>query len=198
MQTKPLSEKTKVIVKKKPEKPKRSFWIIKVFILTFFLAVFFSISSELMLSKTGIIVSSLVILLFISVAVVSDMIGVAVTAASFEDINAMASRKIRGAKESVMILSNSEKFATFCNDVIGDICGTISGAAGGAILFKIMQMSAVTPSLKILIASLISGIIASLTVFSKAIGKVIAINNSETIVMKVGAVLSLFSRKKSK
>lgn len=185
--------------KKKLEKPKRrvSLWPLKIFVLTFFLAIFFGVSSELMLSDAGIVLSILIILLFITIAVIADMIGVAVTAASFENINAMASRRVRGAKESVMILSHSEKFASLCNDVIGDVCGTICGAAGGAIGFKILEsVSTIGISQKILIAALISGVIASLTVFSKALGKSYAMQKSEAIVLKVGVVFSLFGGKK--
>ncbi|MFA6859803.1 MAG: DUF21 domain-containing protein [Clostridia bacterium] len=197
MEKKSNNEKPKILKKKIEEKPKKriSLWPIQICVLTFFLALFFSVSSEFLLSKTGIIVSSIIILFLIFVSVMADMVGVAVTAASFDHINAMAARRIRGAKESVVIVSNSEKFASFCNDVVGDVCGIISGAAGSVIVIKIFEAYTPTGSVKILIAALISGLIASLTVFTKAIGKKVAIANSESIVMKVGKFLSLFSKK---
>ena len=49
-------------------------------------------------------------------------------------------------------------------------------------------------NLTILVASFISAVIAGLTIFGKAIGKRRAINNCTSIILKVGKLMSLFSR----
>ena len=41
----------------------------------------------------------------------------------------MNAQKISGAKEAITIIKNNVRFASLCNDVIGDICGIVSGAA---------------------------------------------------------------------
>ena len=48
----------------------------------------------------------------------------------FRVYHAMSSKKIKGAKKAVSFKKNADKVSSFCNDVIGDICGIISGSAG--------------------------------------------------------------------
>ena len=45
----------------------------------------------------------------------------------------MNSRKVKGANVAVKFKKNAEKVSSFCCDVIGDICGVISGGAAAAI-----------------------------------------------------------------
>ena len=80
-------------------------------------------------------------------------------------------------------------FSSFCCDVIGDICGIVSGAAGITIA---NQMSTLT-GISLLICSLfVSAIIASLTIGGKAIGKSIAINNSDIILYEFSKAVTNF------
>lgn len=55
----------------------------------------------------------------------------------------MASEKVTGAREAIVIVRNADRFATFCNDVIGDISGIISGAASTLV---VIQLAAVFQS----------------------------------------------------
>ena len=169
-------------------------WPIKMFFLAFSLSLFFSISSEFLLSASGIILSVIIILVFISISVLTDMIGVAVTACPKEPFRAMASRKVRGARESLMLLNNADKVASLCADVLGDVCGILSGAAGTSIVLKILSNSP-SSALDVIVAALISSFIAGLTIFGKSLGKRVSINKSVSIVFAVGKVLSIFSRK---
>ena len=171
-------------------------WPVKIFVLTFFLTLFFSVSSELVLSTTGIILSVLIIIVFFVIAVLSDMLGVAITCCNSNSFQAMASKKIKGSKEALFLLRNTDKFASLCNDVVGDFCGILSGAAGATISVKIiLSLSLSSVYLEILIASLISSVVAALTVFGNALGKKIAIERCEKIVLFAGKFLSLFKRK---
>lgn len=125
------------------------------------------------------------------------MIGVAVTAASIEPFAAMRSRKVYGADEAMKLIKNAEKVASICNDVIGDICGILTGAAGATIALRII-IDSMGDIVKIVIASSVSAVIAGLTIFGKAILKKIAIDKSTGIVLRVGKVLRFFSFKKKK
>ena len=182
--------------KKTVKKLSESYWVwpVKIFLLAFALSLFFGVTSEFLLSGAGLAVSIILITILIGVAVITDMIGVAVTACKKEPFTAMAARKVKGAKESLFLIRNSEKVSSLCNDVIGDVCGILSGAAGAAITLKIIVDNS-NDSLKILIASLISAFIAGLTIFGKALGKKYSIQNSEKIILKLGKFIGCFTNK---
>lgn len=178
---------------KRVEKQSKSqmVWSIKILILSFALSMCFGIVSELVLGVTGIAVAILVIIVFVSLSIITDMIGVATTSASTEPFRAMASKKVRGAKEALKLLSKADRVSSICCDVIGDVCGILSGAAGASIVVK-FALEAESP-LSIIIASLVSAVVASMTIFGKSICKKYAIDNSTSIVIKVGKVLSWFT-----
>ena len=183
---------SKKSVKKTSKEQPYWVWPIKVFFLAFALSMFFSITSEFLLSDSGILVAILIIILLIAIAVITDMVGVAVTACPKEPFRAMASRKVRGAKESLLLLKHADKVSSLCADVIGDVCGILSGAAGTSILINVVTNA--TSALEILIASLISSTIAGLTIFGKAMGKKLSMQKCNSIVFMVGKLLSVFSK----
>ena len=188
--------KSKNIKVKKSNKGK-SLWPYKILVLTFFLTLFFSMTSELVLSTAGIVISILIIVVFLVIAILADMLGVAITCSSSQNFQAMASKKVKGSKEALFLIRNTDKFASLCNDVIGDFCGILSGAAGAAITVKlILTMNITSHTLEVLVASLVSSLVAGITVFGKALGKTIAIEKSEKIVLMAGRFLSFFKRNK--
>ena len=166
-------------------------WPLTVLLISLTLSFVFSVLSQYALSGAGIAVSVVVIVVFIAISIIFDMIGVAVTAAQLQPFRAMASRKVRGAKESIKLINNAEKVASVCADIIGDICGILSGAAGSAVAL-IFISSTGGGFLSILIASLVSSIIAGLTIFGKAMFKKYAIKNCEKVVLVIGKLLSIF------
>ena len=184
----------KQITNKLAKKKKQSWWVwpVKILVITLFLSLAFSVLSEFVLGSVGIAVSVVIILLLWILGVVSDMIGVAAASASIEPFNAMASRKVRGAKEAKFLVKNAEKVSSICNDVVGDICGILSGAAGAAIAVKLTM--GMVSSIQILIAASVSAIIAGLTIFGKAIMKKVALDNSTKVILSVGKFLSLFTK----
>jgi CBS domain containing-hemolysin-like protein len=107
----------------------------------------------------------------------------------------MASNRIKGAKTAVKLLKNAEKVNNICSDVIGDICGIISGALGAAIVLKIFSSGGINADTSI-ISILFSSLTAAITVGGKALGKRIAMTNSREIVYFVARVLSVFSKNK--
>ena len=76
-----------------------------------------------------------VVLVIIITGVVFDVIGIAVTAADETPFNSMASKKIR-ARQS-LAAAERPQVSSFCNDVVGDICGVVSGVAGTSIVWGI-------------------------------------------------------------
>ena len=124
-------------------------WPVKILVITLFLSLSFSVLSEVLLSNVGIAVSVVVIVFLLVVGIISDMIGVATTACSLEPFTAMCSRKVRGARVAMGLVKNAEKVSSICNDVVGDICGILSGAAGASITVKFISEN-MTNSIQIL------------------------------------------------
>ena len=104
----------------------------------------------------------------------------------------MASKKIKTAKTAKKMLKNSAKVSTFCNYVIGDICGIISGSAVTVVSLGIAVKLGIDETLPTL---LITSLVAALTIGGKALGKGIAVNKSEYIITKVTKIMEKFSIK---
>lgn len=179
----------------KKRKKKDSFWRWPLFVLciTLILSWLFSFSSELALSNANLIVSIILLVVFIGIAMLFDMLGVAVTAGEIEPFVAMSSKKVKGAKTALVLVKNNAKLSSIFCDVIGDICGILSGAVGTSILAYIVVQGDMS---NVLIASLVSAVIASCTVFLKAVGKKIAIKNSTQIILILAKVISVFKKEK--
>lgn len=166
-------------------------WSIKILVLSFALSMCFGVLSELVLKSTGIIIAIVIIILFVSIAIIMDMIGVATTSADIKPFQAMASKKVRGAREAIKLISKADRVSSICCDVIGDVCGILSGAAGASILLK-LAIEASSP-LSIIVASLISAVVASLTILGKSICKNFAVHKSTGILLTFGKFISLFT-----
>ena len=124
------------------------------------------------------------------IGVMFDMIGVAVTAADEHIFHSMAAKKVKGAKLAVKFKKNADKLSSFCQDVIGDICGVLSGAISAMLAVRIANILHIDINMNFLI----SAVVAAVTVGSKAAGKVIAQENSTKIVHIVGTMLNKFMK----
>ena len=163
-------------------------WILLITSLTFVISMIFSYLSETILKKSNFAIELLVLLTVILIGIIFDMIGVAVTTCAEHPFHAMASRKIKGAKTAIKLIKNKDKVSSFCNDVIGDICGIVSGTAGVIIATSIAKDS-------IICSLLVTATISSLTIGGKALGKKVAVNKSENITRIVSKILSLTEHK---
>ena len=111
---------------KKTEKtPSHARWVIRVFLIAVALSAAMSLCSGALLEDAGYVVATLILLLFIALGIMFDIIGVAVTAANPKPFNSMAAHRVKGAKEALYLIRNAEKVASFCNDVVGAICGIV-------------------------------------------------------------------------
>lgn len=167
-------------------KRKNIIWVLFVTFISFFISVILTAASSDVLKEAEIFTAFLVILFIILINIIFDTIGTAVTAAEEAPFHAMASRKMYGAKQSIKLIRNADKVSNVCNDVIGDICGIISGAAGAYIIFRIIGGKEAVSIIELVV----TGIITALTVGGKALGKIIALRNSNYIIYKVSIIIN--------
>ena len=177
------------------KKNNESIWILKITFLAFFISMIFSFVSEIALSNTNIIIGTIILLVFILLGVFFDMVGVAVTAADEKPLHSMNARKVKGADVATIFKKNAAKVSSFCNDVVGDICGIISGSAGVVIAASITKIISINP---LYISLVITALVASLTIGGKAVGKGIAIKNSNKIIYGFSKFISYFYHPKNK
>ena len=171
---------------------KENLWTIKIIIMAFIISFIFSLSSEIIMPKVNIIASTIILIIFILIGIIFDMIGVAITTCDIKPFHSMNSKKISYAKTAINLLQNNAKVSSFCNDVIGDICGIISGSAGVIISTTISSKF----NINLLIISLITtSIIAALTIGGKSFGKEIAIKNNVSIVKLFSKTIHIFYKK---
>lgn len=163
-------------------------WIIKIVLITFILAIFMSIFANAALKNTNLLLATLLLIIIVFIGIFFDTIGIAVASARIEPFNSMASQKVKAAKHSIYLIKNASMVANFCNDVIGDIAGIVSGSAGAIIITKIMNLD-ISFINKSIISIILTAIIAALTVGGKAIGKVVGINHSKGVVSKAGKII---------
>lgn len=167
-------------------------WIIKIIIVAFIISIIFTFISETAIPNLSIILGVILALSFILIGIVFDMVGVAITVADEAKFHSMASKKVKGAKMAIKLKKNADKVSSFCNDVIGDICGIVSGSTGSVVALKIAEKTNVNELLIILI---VMGIISSITIGGKAIEKGVAMSKSNQIVYVFAKILSIFYRK---
>ena len=176
----------------KKEKNKTIRWVISIFFITILISGTIALGSEELMAHSHIAVAFVILFFIILLGIVFDIIGVAVTSADEKPFHSMAARKVPGAHESIALLRNAEKVGSICNDVIGDICGVISGSAAATIATQII--SKFEFSWPRIIGLILSAVVAGLTVGGKAIGKRFAITSCTKIVFFVGRFISWFRR----
>ena len=168
--------------KKKSKKKVNIKWIITIFLSTVVISAVFSTISNMLLGQAGLVPAFFILLVIVLIGILFDIIGVAVTAADVKPFHSMAAHRVPGAQEALKLLRNAEKVSSFCHDVVGDICGIISGTASASIVLLILanRQSVGTRAqlLEIGMAALVSG----LTVGGKAVGKTFAMTKSTSIV----------------
>lgn len=177
---------------KNHQEPSPYGWAITAFTMAVILSAALSLASESILGGTGLIVSVLILCVFIILGIFFDIIGVAVTAADQKPFHSMAAHKERGAKESLMLLRNAERVSSVCNDVVGDICGIVSGTTAAVIVIHLQNA---VNTRNVLISVAMTALISGLTIGGKALGKALALKRSTQVVYMAGRFLHIFSRK---
>lgn len=186
-----LVEQTKKKERKKKEAVDKK-WLFKIIVITFSVSVLLSFIASITLSDVALWLGVLVTILFIVIGIAFDIIGVSVTTAEESVFHSMNSRKVKAANIAVNFKKNADKVSNFCSDVIGDICGVVSGAAGttiATILIKDYHTDTVITGL------IITATISSITIGGKAIGKSLAINKGNIILYEFSKFVSYFYKK---
>ena len=168
-------------------------WVIMISFWTFIMAIFFSLITENLMKNLDILLAFVILVIIMLIGIVFDIIGIAVTASDEKPFHSMAANKIEEAKYAVKLIRNAGQVSNFCNDVVGDISGIISGAAGTTIIYKLIDRYSIKNGT--ILSIIITALIASFTVGGKALGKGIAINNSEKIIFQTSKVLRLMGSK---
>lgn len=170
-------------------------WVIKTTLFAFFASFIFSLISEVTIPNASIVWGFFLIIIFILIGIIFDILGIAVASAEIKVFHSMNAQKIKGADVAVTLIKNAARVSSFCNDVVGDICGVVSGSAGAMIatnLAKLLKVNSIYVSL------VVTSLIAGLTIGGKALGKNFAINRSHDIVYQVSKFASHFYKPKNK
>lgn len=185
--------KRKQKTKKKRSKYAWLWWGISVLFISFALTVLFSFLTEVSVKDSPVYVCVIVLFILLVLNIGCDILANAIISCSPECFHAMASNKIKGAKRAVSLCKNASKLSSIFADVIGDICGIVSGAAGTALVVHIARVGSTAE----LIASIaVSAVIGALTVGGKAIFKHFAIKFNKQIVFGFARFTTFFKKEK--
>ncbi len=190
-----LKEIDRAEYREKKKKHGNISYLVKLFFVVFILTVVFSFFSNIAIEGAGTAVSIILIVVIAFIGVAFDIIGTSVTSADIAPFNAMASRKIKGAKRGANLIKNADKVANICNDVIGDMSGIISGAAGSALAVRIASVFE-SQTLKFIFPLLVTAMISTFVIVGKAAGKSFAIKHSNETVFFVAKFITFFRREK--
>ena len=193
----PSRNEESTLAKSDPEASKRernrtTKWVVTIFFVTIFISGTISLVSDEVMANSSLLVAFLILLVIIFVGIIFDIIGMAVASADEKPFHSMASRKVPGAHEAIRLLRNAERVSSICNDVVGDICGVVSGSASATIAALILSNAQVGWPRGI--SLMMSALAAGLTVGGKAMGKTFAVNSCTKIVHMVGWVIYTLNR----
>ena len=174
-----------------PQKPRliNTKWVATIMPVSFVLSIVMSYMSNEALGNSGTLLSFVVLFFFIALGILFDMIGIAATSGTEKEFHSMAAHRVRGAKEAVWMTRNAEKVSSICNDVVGDICGIISGATGALIVANITRN--MSGPMIVVVSLLVTGVVSALTIVGKAAGKGVAIAFSSKVLAVCGRILSV-------
>ena len=186
--------------KKEKNKQGQQRWVLTVVCLSFVLSVVMSFVTSVFVESAGLLVALLSLIVLVSIGIVADVVGTAVTSAVEQPLIAMASKRIAGARQALRLIRKAERVSSILNDVVGDIVGIISGSAGAVIAVYLTQVGMQGAVASMLTTALTSAFMIG----GKAYGKGLAIDNSGAIVLAVGRLMAVFegnsagARKKSR
>ena len=153
-------------------------WICQIAIISFTISFGLSFVSEMAIPNLSVLFG-----------ILFDIVGVSVTSADEKVFHSMNSRQVKGSKVAVLFKKNADKVSSFCCDVIGDICGIVSGASASAVS---VGLAAACDWNLLFVSLTVAAIVASLTIGGKACGKSFAINKSDVILYEFAKFISIF------
>ncbi len=192
----PKQEKsTKKKKQKKKIMPSWLSWGLSVLFLSFALTVLFSFLTEISIKGSPVYICVIVLIVLLVLNIGCDVLANAVITCQLDAFHAMASNKIKGAKRAVTLCKNATKLGSIFADVIGDICGIVSGAAGAVLVVYISAYA--DGNIWEIVASIgVSAVIGALTVGGKAIFKHFAMKYNKQIVFSFAKFTTFFKKEK--
>lgn len=171
--------------------PSASWWrrALRVGLFSFILALLVNYSAGVALRLLPLVVAFAIVFLLVFVGILFDILGTSVTAAEAPPLNAMAAKKVPGARQALWLVRNADRVSNFTNDVVGDVAGAVSGAAGATVALKITLILHGSEMIEELVGLLMIGLIAALTVGGKAAGKTFAIEHATRVVSVAGQTI---------
>ncbi|MCL4424171.1 MAG: hypothetical protein M1553_01630 [Firmicutes bacterium] len=154
---------------------------------TFLVALLMAFPTQTVLTRVKIWIAVPILMLVVMTGILADVIGVAVTVTEERPFHSRSAKKLAGARHALRLIRNADRVASLCNDAIGDLAGTMSGAMGAAIVFNLEK---IYPDLnEALVGTIMVALISSVTVGGKAVGKMVALRESHMITQRLGEVL---------
>ena len=187
--------------KSKPTKKKSLFslvnwkWVITAFLSSLVISIILSLLSSEVLSIVPIIAAVLILFAFVFIGIIFDIIGLAVATANEKPFNSMAAQRIKAGKTGLALIRKADQVSSFCNDVIGDICGVVSGSAAATVALRLAMILGME---SLWVNLILCGLVSAITVGGKAIGKAIGLNYSIEVVTLVAKVVAIFTRDSKK
>lgn len=127
------------------------------------------------------------LLVVIVLGVAADVVGIASARAREPALVSMASRKIKGARESLWFVRNADVVSSLANDLLGDVCATVAGGLAVGLSFRFAGSAGLD---RPLLSALAVGLAAALAVGGKALVKGIGLKRAESIVYRLGLISS--------
>ena len=165
-------------------------WLSKITIFAFVASIALNMVTSIVVNDLYIGIAFIVLILVILMGIFFDVIGLAVATAVETPFHARATKRINGSKESIILIRNADKVSSFCNDVIGDIAGVISGGLAASIIVKIQTQ--LPASAGVALNLILTALVSAFTIGGKACCKNIAMSKSFFIVEKCGYIVYKF------
>ncbi len=182
-------------VKQKKVRSTATAWALKIMPITFCLSLASSWFSQAVTTFTDLTASVMLLLFMMLVSVVFDGIGVSVTSCDKAAVKKLLQYDAKRAKIALGLIANAEKVNSVCADVIGDICGVLSGACGAVLAADLVSQ---TNTGGTWLPTLTSAVVAAATVGGKALMKGIAVKNADKYVVQTAKALSVIYKPKDK
>lgn len=155
---------------------------------TFLIALAVALLSTAVLTYLNPWIAFVILILIVALGIVFDVIGLAAATAAEAPFHALAAKRGFAAAHALAIVRNAEFVSSFCNDLVGDVCGTVSGAAALAIVLRVATLR--PPLGPDWLSALTVSAVAAVTVGGKAAGKGYALNRANAVVFGVAQVLA--------
>lgn len=191
-----MENKFKIKIKESNNIKKRDYkWAVIITLWTFLLSVALTFISDSIMPNAHVSIAFAVLAIFVSTGIFFDIIGLAIATASESPFHSMASRKVVGSRHALFLIRNAEKASNFCNDVVGDIAGIISGATTAVIVARFAYIYGIK---SLYLSLVLTGIVAAITVGGKSIGKGYSMQNANKITFEVALIMYHFDRIRGK